>query len=260
MIWNFRFLGLPAVWARTAATVSAFNRKFIGKFTVSKILFCRRAFYHQAGEWFAAFELRLASVFSFLPKTRKSNPVSKLVRPWFEHRRLQGIVGVHLIAGLLFVGFVGSPVTAEFPTVSRTSSSEVEVTILETPGAVVSTEQRYQMPVELIGISQGFHRYHPAVDLRVSLGSEIRPIADGVVVDVFHSRWGYGQAVVIQHADGYSSMYAHVRRIFVEPGSDVDQDTIIAEVGMTGHTTGPHLHLEIHKDGKAVNPKPFLGY
>jgi murein DD-endopeptidase MepM/ murein hydrolase activator NlpD len=262
MIWQFRFLGLPNVWSRAAKTACFVERKFKTikrKSNFSKILQWRQVLYQRVGNLFAVIDSNLAFLSSSLPKTRKSNPLSKLVRPWFEHKHLRGIVGVNLFAWLLFVGVVGSPVAAEFPSGS-TDSHEVEISMLEAPDAVVATERKYQMPVELIGVSQGFHRYHPAVDLRAPLGSEIRPIAGGVVVDVLRSRWGYGQAIFIEHADGYSSMYAHVGRIFVEPGSNVDQDSVIAEVGMTGHTTGPHLHLEIYKDGKVVNPSSYLGY
>jgi murein DD-endopeptidase MepM/ murein hydrolase activator NlpD len=55
-------------------------------------------------------------------------------------------------------------------------------------------------------------------------------------------------------------MYAHLKRISVEPGSSIDQETVIAQVGMTGYTTGPHLHLEIYNKGRAQNPRLFLGY
>lgn len=260
MIWNLRLLDLQATRSRVARAAWFVDWKFLRKFIVSKILPYRLTVYQFVGECFAGLDLRLASDFCFLPKTRKSNPVSKLVRPWFEHRRWRGAVGVNLIAGLLFVGVVGSPVAAEFPTLSSTSSAEVEISMLEAPQTVVSTEERYQMPVEPIGVSQGFHRYHPGVDIRAVLGSEIRPIAAGVVKDVLRSRWGYGQAVVVEHAEGNSSMYAHVGKIFIEPGSDVDQESVIAEIGMTGYTTGPHLHLEIYEDGRAVNPRVYLGY
>ena len=80
-----------------------------------------------------------------------------------------------------------------------------------------------------------------------------------MVVEVYRSAYGYGQAVFIQHTDEYSSMYAHTKNIAVEKGSSVDQKTIIAEIGMTGYTTGPHLHLEIYKNGKPVNPLFFIG-
>lgn len=190
-------------------------------------------------------------------KKQKGNPVSRMVCPWFEHRRVRMVFGANLTFLLISFSLFGSPVIADFPS----GSSDVEIAVVEAPKPTpIATERRYQMPVELTGVSQGFQRYHPGVDLRAPLGSQVRPITEGVVRDVFFGSWGYGQALVIDHAEGYSSMYAHVGRIFVEPGSDVDQYSAIAEVGMTGQSTGPHLHLEIYEDGKAVNPQPFLGY
>src|SRR3972149_3752267 len=75
-------------------------------------------------------------------------------------------------------------------------------------------ESLFNMPAELSGVSQGFTSYHPGVDLRAPYGSPIHPVTEGVVKDVYFSNWGYGQAIVIEHANGYASMSAHVSRIF----------------------------------------------
>lgn len=228
---------------------------------VSGIFLVRRGLSRWVGERFVPISRSLLSVADLWPKTRKSNPLSKLVRPWFEHQWVHGIVGVHLVLLLALFGVTGSPVSAEFPSGSGDASSEVEVSVVAAPKAVViTTKRQFQMPVELTSVSQGFYRYHPGVDLRAPLRSGVQPITEGVVREVVYGRWGYGQAVVVEHAGGYSSMYAHVGRIFVEPGSDVDRESVIAEVGTTGYSTGPHLHLEIYEDGNAINPKPLLGY
>lgn len=196
----------------------------------------------------------------FLPKTRTSNPLSKLVRPVFEHKLTRGAFGAQLALALSLVGLTGSAATAGFPS-GASDSPEVEISVVDAPKTVVvTTERPFQMPVELIGVSQGFHSYHPGVDLRSPLHSGIRPITDGVVKEVVFGQWGYGQAVLVEHSGGYSSMYAHVGRIFVEPESSVDQDSVIAEVGMTGYSTGPHLHLEVYKDGRAINPERVIPY
>lgn len=216
--------------------------------------------YRGVGELFAALELSLVSISALLPKTRTSNPLSKLLRPALEYQRLRGIVGIQLVVALTVVGLAGSPISADFPSGSN-DSYETEISVVEAPRAVVvTTERQFQMPVSLIGVSQGFHRYHPGVDLRAPLGSIIQPISEGVVSDVVYGQWGYGQAVIVEHEAGYSSMYAHVGRIFVEAGSDVDRSSAIAEVGMTGYSTGPHLHLEVYKDGVVINPQSLLGY
>lgn len=232
----------------------------IARPSLSSLLGLRLFAYRRVGEWFAGLNTALEAFAAVFPKTRTSNPVSKLLRPAFEHRRVQGVLGVQLVVALGLVGLTGSPIAAEFPS-GANDSPQVEISVVEAPGAVVvTTERQFQIPVSTIGVSQGFYRYHPGVDLRAPLGSSIQPISDGVVSEVIHGRWGYGQTVIVEHDAGYSSMYAHVGRIFVDPGSDVDQETILAEVGVTGYSTGPHLHLEVYKDGVAINPQPLLGY
>ena len=221
------------------------------------------------GEWSFRLENFWVNIKNFLPKTSKSHPLSKLLRPWLEHRRFRGAFGASLIVLLVGLGLFGSPSSArsDFVSASLTSkaaideTSETEIAVVETPKNIAfSTEKRYQMPVETIGISQGFHRYHHGVDMRAPLGSDIKPIAEGVVTGVYRNSYGYGQSVIIEHADGISSLYAHLMKITVEKGSSVDQNSVIAQIGMTGYTTGPHLHLEIYKNGKVTNPQIYLGY
>lgn len=242
---------------------------------VTKLLFpvifqVRKRLYNMMGEWFCFVENLLFSYSAiFAYNTESSNHLSKILRPWFEHQRIRGVFGFTLILSLLIFGIFGTSVSSSSNSVFASFSSnididnseEAEISVVETPKeAVVITEKRFQMPVALISASQGFQNYHPGVDLRAEYGSPIKPIADGVVSDVYRSKYGYGQSIYINHAEGYSSLYAHVQRIAVEAGSGVDEKTIIAEVGLTGYTTGPHLHLEIYKEEKAVNPKYFLDY
>lgn len=232
----------------------------ISRPSLSFLLGLRLFAYRRVGEWLAGLDMALGMLAAVFPKTRTSNPVSKLLRPAFEHRRVQGVLGIQLVVALTVVGLTGSPISADFPSGSN-DSYETEISVVEAPRAVVvTTERQFQIPVSLIGVSQGFHRYHPGVDLRAPLGSIIQPISEGVVSEVVYGQWGYGQAVIVEHEAGYSSMYAHVGRIFVEAGSDVDRSSAIAEVGMTGYSTGPHLHLEVYEDGVAINPQPLLGY
>lgn len=196
---------------------------------------------------------------ALVPQTRTSHPLSRLIRPIFEHRRVRGAFGVQLVAALVLVGVAESPVVADFPS-GASDPGEVDLVLVEAPLAVVTTtERQFQLPVELLGVSQGFSRYHPGVDLRSPLGSPVRSVAEGVVRDVFSNPGGYGRAVVVEHGQRYSSMYAHLGRIFVEAGSPVDRETVIAEVGMSGYSTGPHLHLEIYNQQLAVNPAPLIG-
>lgn len=123
----------------------------------------------------------------------------------------------------------------------------------------VNTKESATQPVpETIGISQGYNLLHPGLDIRAALGSEIYPIKEGVVKQVSFSRFGYGRWVVVAHNDGDESLYAHMGKVFVEEGELVSVGTALGEVGLTGRTTGPHLHLEVVHKGRKVNPLAYV--
>jgi len=228
-------------------------------YLVSGFVSIRQVGYLWMGEGFNAIDSLLAQALAWLPKTRTSHPISKLLRPWFEHRRVRGVLGFNLAALVLLVGLVDSPVAASSAFMSN-ATLPTEPALVYSQPVVTITERRFQMPVSPSGISQGFQQFHPGVDLQAPLGSAIRPIASGVVSEVMQSRFGYGTALVVSHAEGYASLYAHLKRVFVEKGASVDQEMVMAEVGMSGTTTGPHLHLEIYKQGIPTNPQVILGY
>lgn len=98
---------------------------------------------------------------------------------------------------------------------------------------------------------------HKGIDFPASLGTEVLATADGEVI--FAGDHGPdGIQVVIQHADGYSTAYNHLQSHLVKPGQQVTLGQVIAAVGSTGQSTGPHLHYEVRKDGQAVNPLASL--
>ena len=130
---------------------------------------------------------------------------------------------------------------------------------LDIPIIVDRTEKGPAKTVpEFIRISQGFHAIHPGVDITAKEGASIYPIRAGKVLKITISKFDYGRAVIVDHGNGLISLYAHMGKIKVDEGQEVTDKTILGEVGLTGHTTGYHLHLEIRKNGSNVDPLAFL--
>ncbi|MDR1317599.1 MAG: M23 family metallopeptidase [Spirochaetales bacterium] len=103
----------------------------------------------------------------------------------------------------------------------------------------------------------GVRRFHNGIDLAAPEGTSIFAAMAGKVVKVgVHA--AYGRYIIVSHAGGYQSWYAHLRKPLVEQGRSVSQGQLIGEMGNTGYSTGPHLHFSIFKDGKAVDPIKFL--
>lgn len=99
--------------------------------------------------------------------------------------------------------------------------------------------------------------FHPGIDFKGSRGDEARCTANGRVVA---AGWygGYGKCVRIEHGNNLETLYGHLSRISVEVGQLVTAGQKIGEIGSTGHSTGTHLHYEVRKNGKAVNPMKYL--
>ena len=103
----------------------------------------------------------------------------------------------------------------------------------------------------------GKRRFHSGIDLACNSGTPIRATADGIVS---HSGWttNSGYVVFLEHGLGFSTIYAHNKSNTVNVGQQVRRGDIIGYVGATGRTTGPHIHYEVLKDGKNINPNPYL--
>ena len=108
------------------------------------------------------------------------------------------------------------------------------------------------------GYGMRWGRMHRGIDIANKTGTPILAAADGVVTFEGRQR-GYGKIIDIRHIDGSLTRYAHNHRHFVKLGQKVQQGQMIAHMGSTGFSTGPHLHFEIHPPGKrAVNPMAYL--
>lgn len=99
---------------------------------------------------------------------------------------------------------------------------------------------------------------HQGIDLSAPRGTPVWAAADGKVV-VAEREGAFGRTVVIDHGNGYTTRYAHLKRIKVEHGRRVKRGDVIGTVGASGNASGPHLHYEVLRDGAPVDPRPYLG-
>lgn len=137
--------------------------------------------------------------------------------------------------------------TYEVPTGSRSASNMV---------------LPVQLPATGISISQGFHSIHEGMDFAAPIGTPIYAIADGVVEFSGIHTGGLGNAVSIRHLDGTRSVYGHNNENLVRQGDQVLAGQVIAKVGNTGNSTGPHLHHEIRAQGtdQPIDPATVLPF
>lgn len=98
---------------------------------------------------------------------------------------------------------------------------------------------------------------HKGVDIANDVGTPVVSTADGVVQFVGR-KGGYGITIIIAHGYGYSTLYAHLSRIMVQSGQNVKRHQVIALMGNSGLSTGPHLHYEVMVNGKSVNPRYYI--
>jgi murein DD-endopeptidase MepM/ murein hydrolase activator NlpD len=99
--------------------------------------------------------------------------------------------------------------------------------------------------------------FHPGVDIRAPLGTKVAASADGIVFAASPES-GYGNEILIDHGYGITTKYGHLSKIFVTVGQEVKRGQVIGAVGMTGRTTGPHLHYEVIVHDTPVNPTKYL--
>lgn len=127
------------------------------------------------------------------------------------------------------------------------------------------------MPVEGVSYSQfgasvgvkmhpsyRFRIQHNGVDFLVPQGTGVVAAADGIVSEVRHSLKGEGNVVIIRHRGGYVTKYAHLGSISVRNSAFVHQGESVGTVGVTGMTLAPHLHYEVTRDGKVLNPVNYM--
>jgi murein DD-endopeptidase MepM/ murein hydrolase activator NlpD len=123
-------------------------------------------------------------------------------------------------------------------------------------------EFSFQSPLRKMKVNSPFgqrsgHR-HEGVDLKADKGTPIYAAQQGIVVLADDSIYGYGDTVIVRHAGGYSTLYAHASKLRVRKGDRVKKGDCIAYAGRTGNARGAHLHFEVREGTKPVNPARWL--
>ncbi|MGD9843072.1 MAG: M23 family metallopeptidase [Steroidobacteraceae bacterium] len=103
----------------------------------------------------------------------------------------------------------------------------------------------------------GATAFHSGIDFAAPSGAQAYAVAPGVVTWA-GDRSGYGQLVEINHGNGYVTRYAHNSKVLVKVGDKVGKGKLISQVGSTGRSTGPHLHFEVLKNGRTIDPRKFV--
>jgi murein DD-endopeptidase MepM/ murein hydrolase activator NlpD len=155
---------------------------------------------------------------------------------------------------------IGQPISGPAP---RSISEPMTVTRnVDAP----RLETRFQSPVNGRISSQFGMRNHPilgemlhhdGIDISRPTGTPVKPLTSGVVT-FSGNNGGYGQMVEIDHGNGLTSRYAHLSKLLVHKGEQISPEQTIGQVGQTGRTTGPHLHLEILRQNSPIDPLAVL--
>lgn len=182
-------------------------------------------------------------------RVRKGSRVSRFFKHIFEHESIKKILGANLALAVF---------AASFMPVKSTFAGEEEQNVISSQKVALTTESGLRYPVEDVKITQGYHFFHPALDFDGLTGDPIYPVMGGVVQGVSYSNYAYGHAILVGHGDGLSTLYAHLSKINVKEGEEVNTKKAIGEMGTTGRAYGDHLHFEAHDHGRPISPYSVL--
>ncbi len=166
------------------------------------------------------------------------------------------------------VAAAGESLTAQTSETAQAAHAQiVEEQRQEAEAAAARAERerkRWQLPVSDYSISAGFgsggsmwSSQHTGLDFAASNGDDVAAASSGEIISAGYDG-PYGNKIVIRHQDGTETWYCHLSRMTQRSG-EVETGEVIGQVGSTGNSTGPHLHLEVHPDGgDPVNPRTWL--
>lgn len=142
------------------------------------------------------------------------------------------------------------------PTASRGAAINFNIAA---PAGALSATGIFLKPLDRSHITQGYWDAHKAIDYSSRTGAPIKALDHGTVAYATYGwNYGYGNTVVVDHGNGFISLYAHLSTVYVRQGQAVHQGKVLGTLGSTGNSTGPHLHLELRLHGVNVNPLGYL--
>lgn len=185
---------------------------------------------------------------------RKTVGESGLLPESPQRKVLDGVFDNEMASSLVAAGGLGLAETlaAQIQDQAARSAAAGGRPALPVAGGTVSSG--YGMRVDPIS---GRSQLHAGIDVAAPAGSEIHSVRDGVVV-FSGERGAAGQVVEVRNRDGSVATYAHVAARLAEEGQPVAAGDVVATVGSTGRSTGPHLHFAVRRDGRTVDPTPWL--
>ncbi len=178
-----------------------------------------------------------------------------------EYALIVALVAIIVIAALAYLGFHLNNIYYSMVEVLLSNCESVTESVYDyggslPPGALTGTG-KFRWPTEGYITQKSWHCHH-AVDIANSEGTPVYAADSGYVVVAGWRESGYGNTVIINHGNGFQTLYAHLSAISVSAGQSVVKGQRVGLMGNTGYSTGPHLHFEIREGSKLCNPLEFV--
>ena len=174
----------------------------------------------------------------------KNEIINKMQAPWLLVRRSNGDEG----------WVFGAYVSDDIPSEPDKESGKTEWNmIIPASGKITSRFGKRVDPV-----TKRRQTFHKGIDIAAPAGTPVYAAGDGVVSKAEFVKSGYGNLIVVKHADNIATYYGHLSAIGVSSGTRIRQGELIGRVGSTGKSTGPHLHFEVRRGDQALDPESFI--
>ncbi len=177
-----------------------------------------------------------------------------------------------ILAGMAVLAMAAAPMSGPAGGAAATATvtpALAPIQAVAEPAGPVTRKLLFSAPVRGYGVNSPFGlrklagearaRAHKGVDIAAPKGTGVQVAAEGRVLRTGYDAGGFGNFIEVSHPNGMTSLYGHLSRIDVASGMTVEQGQRIGLVGSTGYSTGPHLHFQIERNGRTVDPSRVVG-